>query len=97
MPRQWRCEPPPAGYLADMTDLYPPADDREILHQAAAAHTAASRDLEAFLRRLPQVPDPADIAEYANLLSREERARGERADAADTVGLTIGSMEPDHG
>ncbi|MFC4018678.1 hypothetical protein ACFOW4_12110 [Micromonospora sp. GCM10011542] len=79
-----------------MTDLIPPADDREILQQAAAAHTAASRNLEAFLRRLPQVPDPADVTEYANLLSREERARGDRDAAADAAGLTIGSLEPGH-
>ncbi|MGW1062093.1 hypothetical protein [Micromonospora sp. NBC_01412] len=76
-----------------MTDLYPTADDRETLRAAAAAHTAASQDVEAFLRRLPVVPDPADITEYATLLSREERARGERQAAADAVGLQIGSME----
>ncbi|MET8354122.1 hypothetical protein [Micromonospora sp. NPDC005206] len=78
-----------------MTDVYPPTGDRDLLHQAAAAHTAAIRETEAFLRRLPDVPDPADIAEYANLLSREERSRGERDAAADAVGLTIGSLEPD--
>lgn len=86
-----------AGYLANMTDLYPPADDREVLRQAAAAHTAATREVEAFLRRLPAVPDPADVTEYANLLSREDRTRGERDAAADTAGLTIASMEPDQG
>ncbi|MEH1167414.1 hypothetical protein V6V47_18710 [Micromonospora sp. CPCC 205539] len=80
-----------------MTDLYPTADDRELLRQAAAAHTAATREVEAFLRRLPEVPDPADITEYANLLSREDRARGERDTAADAAGLMIGSMEPDQG
>ncbi|MFC0004416.1 hypothetical protein [Micromonospora siamensis] len=76
-----------------MTDLYPAADERELLRQAAATATAAARDLEAFLRRLPDVPDPADVAEYANLLSREERARGERQSAADTAGLQLPSME----
>ncbi|MBQ1073245.1 hypothetical protein KBX06_08715 [Micromonospora sp. C31] len=80
-----------------MTDLYPAADDREVLRQAAAAHTAAARDVESFLRRLPEVPDPADVTEYANLLTREERARADREAAADAAGLTIGSLESDHG
>ncbi|MEV1146438.1 hypothetical protein [Micromonospora sp. NPDC049799] len=80
-----------------MTDLYPAADDREILRQAAATHTAAARDVETFLRRLPDVPDPADVTEYANLLTREERARADREAAADRAGLTIGSLEPDQG
>lgn len=80
-----------------MTDLYPAADDREILRQAAAAHTAAARDLEAFLRRLPEVPDPADVTEYANLLTREQQTRADREAAADAAGLTIGSLESDQG
>ncbi|PWR05017.1 hypothetical protein DKT68_29085 [Micromonospora acroterricola] len=78
-----------------MTDLYPSTGDRELLSQAAAAHTATTREMEAFLRRLPEVPGPADVAEYANLLTREERTRGERDAAADAAGLTIGSLEPD--
>ncbi|MFG3644943.1 hypothetical protein ACGF3C_32185 [Micromonospora sp. NPDC047762] len=80
-----------------MTDLYPPADDRELLRQAAAAHTAATRAVEAFLRRLPAVPDPADVTEYANLLTREDQTRGDRDAAADAAGLTIASLEPDQG
>ncbi|MEU7932224.1 hypothetical protein [Micromonospora echinofusca] len=80
-----------------MTDLYPAADDREILRQAAAAHTAAARDVEAFLRRLPEVPDPADVTQYANLLTREQQTRADREAAADAAGLTIGSLESDQG
>ncbi|GAB3842151.1 hypothetical protein ACFFMR_27690 [Micromonospora andamanensis] len=76
-----------------MTDLYPAADDRELLRQAAAAHTAAVRESEAFLRRLPEVPDPADLAEYANLLTREEQTRADRQAAADAAGLAIASLE----
>ncbi|MDZ5446178.1 hypothetical protein U2F26_26170 [Micromonospora sp. 4G57] len=76
-----------------MTDLYPAADQRELLRQAAAAHTAASRDVETYLRQLPDVPDPADITEYANLLTREERARLDRQAAADGAGLQLPSME----
>ncbi|WP_229401871.1 hypothetical protein [Micromonospora okii] len=76
-----------------MTDAQPTGDDRETLRAAAAAHTTAAADVEAFLRRLPGVPGPADVAEYATLLSREERARGERQAAADAAGLGIGSVE----
>ncbi|GAA4577131.1 hypothetical protein GCM10023176_49990 [Micromonospora coerulea] len=76
-----------------MTDLYPAGDQRELLVQAAAAHTAASRDVETFLRRLGDVPEPPDITEYANLLTREERARLDRQDAADAAGLQLPSME----
>ncbi|MGC5663281.1 hypothetical protein ACN261_23180 [Micromonospora sp. WMMD723] len=76
-----------------MTDLYPAADQRELLRRAAAAHTAAARDVEAFLRRLPEVPDPADITEYATLLTREEQTRTERQDAADAAGLRLPSLE----
>ncbi|MER7459192.1 hypothetical protein [Micromonospora sp. NPDC126480] len=80
-----------------MTDLYPAADDRELLRQAAAAHTAAVRDVEAFLRRLPDVPGPADVTEYANLLTREEQTRADREAAVDAAGLTIASLESDQG
>jgi hypothetical protein len=76
-----------------MTDRPSTADDRETLRRAAAAHTAAVQDVEAFLRRLPRVPDPADLAEYATLLSQEERARGARQAAADAAGLRVDSME----
>ncbi|MFC8848195.1 MULTISPECIES: hypothetical protein [unclassified Micromonospora] len=76
-----------------MTNAQPTADDRETLRVAAAAHSAAARDVEAFLRRLPEVPGPADVTEYATLLSREKRARGDLQAAADAVGLKIGSME----
>ncbi|MEV4493808.1 hypothetical protein AB0K04_27325 [Micromonospora coxensis] len=76
-----------------MTDPDPAADQRELLRQAAAAHTAAARDVEAFLRRLPEVPDPADVTEYATLLSREERTQADRQSAADAAGLQLPSLE----
>ncbi|MEE6259893.1 hypothetical protein [Plantactinospora sonchi] len=72
-----------------MTDLLPPEDDRETARRIAAAHTAASRDVEAFLRRVPELPSPEDIAEYAALLAREEAIRVERTDAADAAGLNV--------
>ncbi|WBB81140.1 hypothetical protein O7606_07105 [Micromonospora sp. WMMD882] len=76
----------------DATD---PPDDRETARRTAAAATAASRAVESFLRGLPAVPDPAHVAEYANLLSREERAHADRRAAVDALGLTIGSLEPE--
>ncbi|MEN3613557.1 hypothetical protein [Plantactinospora sp. ZYX-F-223] len=75
-----------------MTDMIPPEDDRETVRRVAAAHTAASRDVEAFLRRVPALPSPEDIAEYAALLAREEALRTERTDAADAAGLNVPSI-----
>ncbi|MFY1670802.1 hypothetical protein ACN27G_12660 [Plantactinospora sp. WMMB334] len=72
-----------------MTDLIPPENDGETVRRIAAAHTAASRDVEAFLRRIPEVPTPADITEYAALLAREEALRTERTDAAEAAGLGV--------
>ncbi|MEV1332386.1 hypothetical protein AB0J20_22760 [Micromonospora costi] len=80
-----------------MTDSSSADDDRARLRRAAAAHTAAAQDVEAFLRRLPDVPGPADITEYANLLTREEQMRADREAAADAAGITIGSLESDQG
>ncbi|GIF67473.1 hypothetical protein Ais01nite_55080 [Asanoa ishikariensis] len=68
-------------------------DDRENARRAAAAHTEASRELEAFLRRAPEVPDPADIAEFTILLAREEEVRAERQDALVAFGLSAPSID----
>jgi hypothetical protein len=76
-----------------MTDLYQPEDDRETARRIAAAHTAASRDVEAFLRRVPALPTPADIAEYTALVAREEQVRAERQDAVEAVGIEAPSVE----
>lgn len=76
----------------DRPGTAPPGDDREDLRRVAAAHTAASRDLEALVRRLPATPEPSDIAEYATLLAREEALRAERAATAAVVGLQVPSV-----
>jgi hypothetical protein len=75
----------------------PPSDatDRQRAQRAATAHTAASGDLEEFLRRVPAVPDPADIAEYAALLGREQAIRAERDEAVNAIGLEVPSVEPE--
>ncbi|MBF9131580.1 hypothetical protein I0C86_21815 [Plantactinospora sp. S1510] len=75
-----------------MTDLIPPEDDGETARRIAAAHTAASRDVEAFLRRVPALPTPEDVAEYAALLAREEAIRTERTDAAEAAGLGVSTI-----
>lgn len=76
-----------------MTDIDSPGvDPRETVRRAAAAHTAATRDLESFLRNLPQIPAPAHVAEYANLLTREEQTRADRQAAVTALGLTVDSL-----
>lgn len=75
-----------------MTDLFPGEDPRETARRIAAAHTAASRDVEAFLRRAPEAPTAADITEYAALLGREEALRDEREDAVEAAGLGTPSI-----
>lgn len=78
-----------------MTDTSPHdgIDDREAARRAAAAYTAATRDLEAFLRRLSPTPTPAEITEYANLVAVEEARRGERQAALDALGLSAPSID----
>jgi hypothetical protein len=67
-------------------------DDRETARRIAAAHTAASRDVEAFLRRVPALPTPADVAEYTALVAREELIRAERQAAVEAAGLEAPSV-----
>lgn len=75
-----------------MTDPNQTSNALGTARRAAAAHTAVSGDLEAFLRRVPETPSPADVAEYAVLLAREEAVRAERDDAAEAAGLTAPSV-----
>ena len=78
-----------------MTDIQPidDADLREAARRTAAAHTAASRDIEALVRRIPAVPDPGDVAEYATLIAREQALRAERDGALEALGLDAPSVE----
>ncbi|MEV0733513.1 MULTISPECIES: hypothetical protein [Polymorphospora] len=77
-----------------MTQTEPPDDTGTLAtaRRAAAAHTAAARDVEAFLRRLPAVPEPPHITEYATLVAREEAIRAERTAATDALGLELPSL-----
>ncbi|MFX0592665.1 hypothetical protein [Melissospora conviva] len=76
-----------------MTDQNPSVDVREVALDAATAHNAASAEMEAFLRRVPDVPGLADMAEYANLLAHEEQLRRQRRASAEAMGLRIESFE----
>ncbi len=62
---------------------------REAARQAARA----AADLEEFAERMSAVLDPAQRAEYAALLARDEESRSRRQDAFDALGLGIPSIE----
>ena len=76
-----------------MTDRFEPEDDLSVARRIAAAHTAAARDVEAFLRQAPTLPEPADLAEYATLLAREQALRAQRRDAVEAAGYAAPSAE----
>jgi hypothetical protein len=91
-PASGRCETVRAGYRYGMTDRNEPEDDLSAARRIAAAHTAATRDVEAFLRQAPQLPEAADLAEYTTLLAREEALRGQRQTAAEAAGYAAPSL-----
>lgn len=79
-----------------MTERYEPDDvDRAAAVRACALHTAASGDVEEFLRRVPAPPEAADIAEYANLIAREQAIRAQRDAAVNLLGLQAPTVEPE--
>lgn len=61
----------------------------------AAAHGAAkaATDLARFLDGASAGQDPAQLAEFAVLLAREEASRAERDDACAAIGLAAPSIE----
>ncbi|WFE29922.1 hypothetical protein O7623_12380 [Solwaraspora sp. WMMD791] len=65
--------------------------------RAARAHAEATAQTARYLDRTGALPDPADVAEYANLLAREELTRDERADALRLAGLDVPSLDADEG
>ncbi|MFV2124433.1 hypothetical protein ACFHWS_07770 [Micromonospora sp. LOL_013] len=74
-------------------------DDRAMPRavRAARAYAEATAQTARYLDRTGTLPDPADIAEYANLLAREEATRDERADALRAAGLEVPSLDADQG
>jgi ferric-dicitrate binding protein FerR (iron transport regulator) len=72
--------------------------DTEALRRAAAAsraHVDAVRAVARFVEDLADIPDPAALAEFAHLLTREEEAREARTGALADIGLTVPSLDPD--
>jgi hypothetical protein len=68
-------------------------DPLALARAAASAYAEAVRETERFARRLDGTPDVAELAEYANLLAREEAAHGQRRDAFAPLGLVVPSEE----
>lgn len=64
-----------------------------VARRAAERYAAAVGDTQRFADRLDGDPDPADVAEYAALVAREEAARAQRQEAFLTLGFTIDSLE----
>jgi hypothetical protein len=60
---------------------------------AARAMAKAATEIADFLDRASAVPDPAQLAEFANLLAREESAQERRNDACAAAGLEVDSIE----
>lgn len=61
--------------------------------RAAQAAVKAAEDLAGFLNQASAVPDPAQLAEYANLLARDESARAIRDEACAAAGLEAASIQ----
>jgi hypothetical protein len=69
------------------------SDPVETVRLAASQYAAAVQETERFAARLTAVPGPSELAEYANLLAREEAAHGNRRDAFAAIGMTMDSLE----
>jgi hypothetical protein len=75
-------------------------DEEHPLRQAVAAAKAfaeAADEMVEFLRRLDSPLDPAAIAEYANLLAREQSTWDARTQALRAAGLTAPSVDAGEG
>lgn len=61
--------------------------------QAAREAARAATEIADFLDGASAVPDPAQLVEFATLLSREESAQSRRNDACAAAGLEAPSIE----
>jgi hypothetical protein len=75
--------------MADTAEHHALVLARQAAHSAAKAAT----DLATFAERLSPVLDPAQRAEYAALLARDEESRQQREDAFAALDLTVPSLE----
>lgn len=63
------------------------------VQEAAAAYAGAVRETQRFFDRIEDTDDPSVLAEYANLLRREDAARSDRRDAIRTAGIDVASID----
>jgi hypothetical protein len=68
-------------------------DDLARAREAAKAEVRAVAQLAEFADRLSPVVDPAELAEYDNLVGREAAARVNRQNAFERLGLPVPSVE----
>jgi hypothetical protein len=61
--------------------------------RAAELHMSAVRDVERFIAHLGSAMDAGTVAEFANLLAREEATLADRQDALAALGLDVPSVE----
>jgi hypothetical protein len=61
--------------------------------RAAQLHTTAVGDMERFVEGFDGTPDAAALAQFAELLAREEATRADRQDALAELGLEAPSVE----
>jgi hypothetical protein len=74
------------------------ADETTTLQQAAEAaqgYAEAVRATARFVAGLGDLPEAAELVEYAHLLGQEESARQARSALLAEAGLTVPSLEPD--
>jgi hypothetical protein len=68
-------------------------DDLAAARSAARASANAATLLADFADRLSPVTDPAELAEYDNLVAREAATRSVRQDAFARLGFPVPSVE----
>ena len=63
--------------------------------EAADAYADSVRATARFVEGLGDLPEAAELVEYAHLLGQEESAREARTAALGELGLDVPSLEPD--
>lgn len=68
-------------------------DELHRARQVARAMATVATEIADFLDRATVVPDPAQLAEFATLLAREESVQANRNEACGAAGLQAPSVE----
>ena len=63
------------------------------VRDASAAYAEAVRATQRFFDHVEDTTDPGLIAEYANLVQQEKRAREARLDAIEEAGFEVPSID----